>query len=273
MLRVVLAGLAAAACGVACDPAATGTGSASLATTTSYLEAVARDLLGDDLPVLRLAEPGTCPGHFDLRPGQARALRRCRVLLRFDFQQALDQFLAGRADGPTVVAVRLPGGLGLPASYLAACRQVADHLVTLGWLDADRAAARLDAIAARLDRLAGELTRQLAQTGLTGWPVLTSPHQREFCEWLGLRVVGTFRAGDITGIRELEAALEAGRTGTVRAVIANRPEGTRAAEALAARLGVPVVVFDNFPPARDGRVRFDPMLADNVQALRTLARP
>ncbi len=74
-----------------------------IATTTSYLEAAARDLLGDDLSVARLSEPGTCPGPFDIRPSQVQELQRCRALLRFDFQKSLDAKLAGSgANGPRV---------------------------------------------------------------------------------------------------------------------------------------------------------------------------
>lgn len=273
-LAAALLMLSAVGAWVACGPANSTTGAAQLATTTSYLEAVARDLLGEEVSVLRLAEPGTCPGHFDLRPGQAQALRRCRALLRFDFQKALDErFISPEGTGPVLVEVSVSGGLGVPATYLAVCRQVADRLVALGWLDREHAATRLEAIAARLDTLARQLTNQVAQSGLAGLPVLTSAHQREFCEWLGLRVVGSFRAADTTSIRETEAAVRAGRAGAVGGVIANRPEGTRAAEALAERLGVPVVVFDNFPAARNGRISFDQMLAENVRALPALSRP
>lgn len=273
-LAAALLMLSAVGAWVACGPANSTTGAAQLATTTSYLEAVARDLLGEEVSVLRLAEPGTCPGHFDLRPGQAQALRRCRALLRFDFQKALDErFISPEGTGPVLVEVSVSGGLGVPATYLAVCRQVADRLVALGWLDREHAASRLEAIAARLDTLARQLTNQVAQSGLAGLPVLTSAHQREFCEWLGLRVVGSFRAADTTSIRETEAAVRAGRAGAVGGVIANRPEGTRAAEALAERLGVPVVVFDNFPAARNGRISFDQMLAENVRALPVLSRP
>lgn len=258
----------------ACRPPAAAEAEPRLAVTTSYLEAVARDLLGEGLTVWRLAEPGTCPGHFDLRPRQAQALRRCRVLVRFDFQKSLDERLLGTVGpGPVVVEVTLPDGVGVPASYLAACQQTAARLVALGWLDEAQARARLAAIAARLDALAHELTQQVAQAGLAGQPVLAAHHQRAFCQWLGLRVEGTFRAADTAGLRALEAALHTGRTGAVRGVIANRPEGTRAAQALAARLGVPVVVFDNFPARPEDTAAFDRMLADNVRALRALAPP
>lgn len=239
-----------------------------IATTTSYLEAVARDLLGADLQVVRLAEPGTCPGHFDLRPSQVQELRQCRLLLRFDFQQSLDARLAHlSADGPHVVEVAPGGGLSRPDRYLLACRQVADHFVRHGLLTQTSAAVRVETIAQRLTALASDATNQIARAGLCGAAVLASVHQREFCEWLGLDVAATFRGADTASIRDLETALSAGKVIPVRLVIANRPEGRRTADALAARLGTTVVVLDNFPSVQDGGVRFDDLLRGNVAAL------
>jgi hypothetical protein len=66
--------------------------------------------------------------------------------------------------------------------------------------------------------------------------------------------------------RTRNRAIQAAETGGARLVIANRPEGREVADALADRLGGPVVVFDNFPPSgeADG---FDRMLRRNVRAL------
>lgn len=239
-----------------------------LATTTTYLEAVARDLLGTGLQIVRLAEPGTCPGHFDLRPSQVQELRGCRLLLRFDFQRALDARLAHLfTKGPAVIEVAPGGGLARPDRYLNACRQAADQFVQLGWLTPAEAASRVEDIARRLATLASDATNHIAQAGLRGVPVLASGHQREFCEWLGLEVVATFRGADTAGIHDLETALAAGKPAAVRLVIANRPEGRRTADALAARLGCAVVVLDNFPWVHDGGVRFDDLLQGNVAAL------
>jgi len=68
---------------------------AKVAASNSMLECAARDLLGGSETILRLAEPGMCPGHYDIRPGQVAALHGCRVLLRLDFQKSLDRKLAG----------------------------------------------------------------------------------------------------------------------------------------------------------------------------------
>jgi len=239
-----------------------------IATTTSYLEAAARDLLGDNLSVVRLAEPGTCPGHYDIRPSQVAELRQCRALLRFDFQKALDAKLAGaETNQPRGAQVLLPGGMCRPDSYLSACRQIADHLVALDLLARTNADTRLHAIASRLETLSRDATNRLTQAGLAGSPVIASGHQKDFCEWLGLKVVAAFRAPDTASIGEIEEALDAGKLAQIKLVIGNLPEGRRTADALAERLKARVVVFENFPALRNGRVSFDEMLSANVETL------
>lgn len=218
--------------------------------------------------MLRLAEPGTCPGHFDMRPSQVTELRQCRALLRFDFQKSLDAKLAGAdTNQPRVAEISIRRGMGLPESYLAACRQSADHFVALGLLTRPDADARLQAIAGRLDALARDATNRVAQAGLAGSPVIASGHQRDFCEWLGLQVAASFRAADTASVSEIEEAIRAGKLAQIKLVIANLPEGRRTADALGDRLQAKVVVFENFPALKDGRVSFDEMLSANVAAL------
>jgi len=259
---------------VGCQPSGTSDHKLRIATATSYLESAALDVMGAEPDVLRLAEPGTCPGHFDIRPSQAAELRRCRALLRFDFQSSLDRVLA--SDGtntPFVVAVAVHGGLCQPASYLSACRQIADAFVARGQLPETNAHARLQTVAVRLDELAHQTTNLVAEAGLKDMPVIASVHQRDFCEWLGLKVVATFRAADTASVAEIDDAISAGKFAEVKLVIANLPEGRRTADALAERLNARVAVFGNFPALERGRVSFDDLLTGNVDALLKAARP
>lgn len=245
-----------------------------LATATSYLESAALEVLGQDHELLRLAEPGTCPGHFDIRPSQAADLRRCRALLRFDFQSALDRVLESNGThAPYVIAVSTRGGLCKPESYLSACRQIAEALVANGELEPTNAQARLQAATTRLEELSRQITNRVAQAGMRGAPVIASVHQKDFCEWLGLKVVATFRAADTASVAEIDQAISVGKFAGIRLVIANLPEGRRTADALAERLNARVVVFGNFPALARGRVSFDDLLNGNVSALLKAAEP
>ena len=253
-----------------CSPSSDSSQNDRIASTTSYLESAARDVLGEDQVMIRLAEPGTCPGHFDIRPSQAADLRRCRALLRFDFQKSLDAILDGQGTNQAfVVEVVIHNGLCQPKSYLTACRQIANAFVTHGLLSQTNADTRLQVVASRLDTLAQQATNRVALAGLKGTPVIASVHQKEFCEWLGLKVVATFRAADTSSVAEIDDAISAGKFAQVKLLIANLPEGCRTADALADRLHARVAVFGNFPALEHGRVSFDDLLVGNVGALIT----
>ncbi len=277
MIRPLLRMCATAALGLlilpSCRRAAPPADVPRIATTTSDLDAAASDLLGDTLSIVRLAEPGTCPGHFDMRPSQIAALRQCRALFRFDFQKGLDAKFHGADDPLRVTSVSLPRGMGRPDSYLLACRQMADALSALELVSRTEAETRLREIADRLDALSRDATNRVRGAGLRGVAVIASVRQRDFCEWLGLDVVATFSAADAAGIGEIEQAIAAGKLASVKLVIANLPEGRRTADALAERLEAGVIVFENFPLVRNGRVSFDAMLEANVDALARAALP
>jgi zinc transport system substrate-binding protein len=248
-------------------------GTLRLGAANSYLECVAQDVLGTPVNFVRLAEPGTCPGHFDLRPSQVSDLRLCRAILRFDFQKSLDERLIDSStNAPRIIEVSVKGGMCQGASYTNACQQVADSLVSMDLLDRARADEQLRRINERLTVSTAGLKLQVAEADLTNLTVLASAHQKAFCEELGLRVAATFRASDAARMSEVDHVIETVQKEGVKWVIANLPEGRRLADALGERLGAKVVVFGNFPDPRLGADAFDALIAGNVHALLEAAK-
>jgi len=238
----------------------------TVAATNSTLECAAREFVAAGEPVFRLAEPGMCPGHFDVRPSQVATLRRCRVLLRLDFQKSLDAKLAGaQADGLSITEVAVPGGLCVPESYMAICRQTADALMAAGVIDKTTAEQTLIGVDSRVAELADNCGKRAEH--IAGMPVIASVHQEAFCRWVGLNVIATFSGADTAGVRQIDDAVRKGEQAGVRMVIANLPEGRRIADALAARLGAEVVVLGNFPAMDEGQSSFDDLVVSNTDAL------
>jgi ABC-type Zn uptake system ZnuABC Zn-binding protein ZnuA len=234
----------------------------------SWLAACVKDLSGPDTPVMCLAEPGSCPGHAALRPSQGRALRNSTLLLRFDFQQGLDETLSGAVEnGLNIVAVKPAGGMCNPRAYQAGCEQVAQAMQRASLLDPRQARQRIEAISRRMERLLADSRQRIEQAGLAGAAVLVSPHQKDFCQVLGLEVAGTFIGADQVPISAVLDSIRAGREQNVRLVIANRPEGDATARSLAQKLGVKMVVFDNFPDPGRGIPGIDEMVQANVGRL------
>jgi zinc transport system substrate-binding protein len=248
-------------------------GELRLGVANSYLECAAQDVLGTSVNFVRLAEPGTCPGHFDLRPSQVSDLRLCRAILRFDFQKSLDERLIDSStNAPRIIEVSVKGGMCQGASYTNACRQIADSLVSIDLLDRARADEQLPRIHERVAACAAGLKVQMGKAGLTNLTVLASAHQKAFCEELGLRVAATFRASDAARMSEVDQVIETAQKEGIKWVIANLPEGRRLADALGERLGAKVVVFGNFPDPRQGTAAFDALITGNLHALLEAAR-
>jgi ABC-type Zn uptake system ZnuABC Zn-binding protein ZnuA len=159
-----------------------------------------------------------------------------------------------------------------PRSFLEACQQVADALVADGVVTRAQVDQRLAATAQRMTELNTWASQQIAAAGLDKSPVMASRHQEAFCRGLGLDVVATFPAADISVPSEINDAVRQGKQASIEWIIANLPEGRQAADALADRFAAKVVVFANFPDGQ-GPDSFDRLVRDNVSLLVKAAQP
>jgi len=232
---------------------------------TSMIESIVRGLAGDALEVHRLAPPGQCPGHFDMKPADLEAVARSRLLLRHDYQGHLDAKLREVCGGRQIVSLPTTGPQTIPRHYLALCRAVKDALVAAfpglsQELDANfgRLQAKVAAAAQEAQRLA---------VPLRGRVVVVSSFQAEFCEWLGLKVAAQFDLEQEMSPRDLERAIGAGRRAGARAVVCNLQRGEREGKAIAQRLGVPVVVLSNYPLEPRSEDAYRRLLLGNVRRL------
>ncbi len=239
-----------------------------IAVTNSYLACVVEDLCGPEMKVLCLAPPGMCPGHFDISPGQVAQLRQCKMFILFDFQKSLEKSLSRmQSRNLTIVNVTGMPGLCTTGTYLEICNSVRAVLSQCYPDKISRLYERMSAIEQRLKNLNDEIQTKVSDAGLSNATVLSSDHQVQFCEWLGLEPVATFAGSDIETVANINECLKKAEGRDVRFVIANRQEGSALAEALARRIGAEVVVFSNFPEVESDKAGFDELLRANVRAL------
>jgi len=236
--------------------------------STTVLECATRELLGKEsgIPVVSLIPGGSCPGHFDVSPSVAERVRTARLVLVHDYQAALLKQLRGLAPEAQIRSIETRGSVVIPGNYLRLAQHAADAL-------ADACPERRNIILANAAEMAGRAAMRTRETlkrteAWEGQPVVASAMQREFCEWLKLKPVGELaRPEDVTP-GEFEALLRSKPT----AVVGNLQEGTSAAEALASRLGVPLVVLSNFPSAAGFGEGYEALLAENVRRVESACR-
>jgi len=240
----------------------------SIAVTTSYLECAARDLAGNDIAFVRLVPPGMCPGHFDIAPGIVKSLKKSSLVLRFDFQDSLDEKLRSLVgkDFP-IKAIPAPEGLCVPESYRM-CVQELHKEFCIRFPDKegefDQAMNRINQA---LEALEKECRTRIRENNLEAEKVIVSGHQEVFCKWLGLDVAASYSGANATSPRQLLDIIEKGRDSNVRYVIANLQEGSQEGEALAKHLGAKMVTFSNFPSMGKGQESFYDLVRWNLENL------
>lgn len=249
------------------DPtvAAPPTAKPSVVVTTTLIETAVRDLMGASIPVTRLMPPGSCPGHFDLAPGQIKQLSAAALFIRHDFQAGLDAGVAksGLATNRVVSIVSRPA-FTIPGSYVAMCEELADRLVQT-WPD------QADSIDARLDALTRQATNEERRvssrvTRLRGRKVLCARYQRDFCQWLGVETAAVFQIGTDDSAWQLSRAVDMARTGGAQAVIGNLQWGPRHLHSLTEATGLPGIMLSNFPENGEAGAYWR-LLTANVDAM------
>lgn len=239
-----------------------------VAVGNSWIASCLRDLGATSDCVHLIVPPGSCPGHYDLRPSQLALLRASRVTVFFDFQASMAERLRATALTECRLIILAPkGGLCVPDTYRAMAHELASELARGDSTLSASLEKRLRELDANLEDLARALREQVKNSPWASAPVLASVHQKAFCEWLGLRVVATIPAADTATPAQVERILAQARAERVRAVVANRQEGTKAAEAMAASLNVPVVEFSNFPDEATSEPDFAALVRQNVTRL------
>lgn len=239
-----------------------------IAVTTSYLECAARDISGDDMAIARLVPPGLCPGHFDIAPGIIKELRNSTLLLRFDFQNGIDEKV--RAIAPKSLAIQsipAPEGLCIPESYYQIIQKTYEGLCAAfpdkrTIFDENLANAQR-----KIRELEIECERRINESGLKGVKVIASGHQSFFCKWLGLDVTAAYSGSDSVSPSALQSLMDRESNAEVRFVISNLQEGGQMGEAIASRLGVPLVVFSNFPSLSAQERDFYSLIRNNLNNL------
>lgn len=240
----------------------------AIAVSNSWLECCLCDLGGPDLELLRVCPPGTCPGHFDIRPGTVTDLQTCHLMFLFDFQQSMHEKIDAIASKSLdFISIEAPEGLCVPSNYLKGCRAMVAPLAAAYPENRARYHAALDNLRQRLSSLEIEVREQMLSADLKNTKVVASGHQEMFCRWLGLDPVAIYSGSEISSPTQIDALLSKGKSSGVIFVIENQQEGTQAGEALAYQLGVPVVVFSNFPSMASDQKTFEGLVRYNVANL------
>ncbi|MDW8103642.1 MAG: metal ABC transporter substrate-binding protein [Armatimonadota bacterium] len=235
--------------------------------TTSLLASVIQEVGGGRVQVTVLIPPASCPGHFDLRPGDVAAIRRSGVLFAHQFERFVDRVGEAAGKGVRVYRVAVEGNWLVPDTYVRAAEQVAAVLIRIDPAGKAVYQRRLSQLRQRARALDSELRQHLASAGVARTPVVGAQMLEPLLRWMGLNLVATYgRAEDLAPAQWQQVAHTA-RSAGARLVVDNLQSGADTGTQLARELGVQHVVLSNFPGGFANTSSWESCLRENVRRI------
>lgn len=232
--------------------------------STTMLEAAIKEWapINSDVEIMTLIPAGSCPGYFDIRARDLDRLKGIGLFIRHDYQDFLDGRLRGLSKGKIrIFTTKSPESYLIPGRFAALVKETASLASEVYPVNKEKWMGSADRSQDRLLKLHQTILKRVSR--MKGIPVVASEMQKDFCEYLGLKVVGTVaRPEDVTP-QEYRKLLGL----KAKIVIGNLQEGDQAAKSLAEKKGIPAVIFSNFPGVDGYGKTYDELIENNIQKL------
>ena len=240
-------------------------------TGTSHIANIVEDIGSDKVVTRNVIPPGSCPGHYDIKPGDIEALAEGDVFLIHHWQQEYENIkgLISAADNPDLIieVIEVKGNWMAPPCQAEALDKIATVLSEIDPTNStyyqERAERRGQAILAKGD----ELQTELEAAGVNEVRVICSDMQTGFIEWAGFEVVATYgRPEELTPAKVAEIIAQAKAAG-VALVIDNLQSGPEAGKSMAQDIGAVQVTISNFPGGFEQTETWEKAIAKNIDLL------
>jgi len=248
-----------------CAPA--GSSQLKVATTTSLLGTLAKEIGGERVDVVTIIPPAACPGHFDAKPGDVKALADARLFMKHGWEGFADDLVkSANNPGLSVVAIKVEGNWMVPETQAQAIDPVVDALSRADPAGKDFYQERREAYKTRV-LAAGQRLRDKLASRAVGVKVLCSQMQVDFVKWAGFDVVDTFGRPEETTPQKLQELVAKGRASRAALVINNLQSDPDAGKGLAQEIGAVQLNLSNFPGAFEGTETWEKAVERNVDLL------
>jgi ABC-type Zn uptake system ZnuABC Zn-binding protein ZnuA len=239
---------------------------------SSLIANIIQDVAGDKMETRTLIPPGNCPGHYDVKPRDIRALSNSKAFFIHSFQANFPYItdLIEAADNPGLIirAINVTGNWMVPAVQAEAVVKIAQ---ALGEIDPQNAAYYEEKAAERAQAILDkgvEVRNRLLQAGVGEVKVICADKQRGFVKWAGFNVTATYGRPEDLSPADMERLVTGARAAGVALVIDNLQSGaTATSEAMAQDIGAIQVTISNFPGGLENTETWEKAIDRNVELL------
>jgi len=239
---------------------------------SSLIANIIQDVAGDKLETRTLIPPGTCPGHYDVKPSEIVALNNSKALFIHNFQQTYENVTgaieAVENSDLIIVVLNVTGNWMVPSVQAEAVGKIAQ---ALGEINPENAAYYQGKAAARAQDIlekGEDVKERLLEADVEQVKVICAAMQEGFVRWAGFDLVGTFgRPEDLTPAQKAELIDQAREAG-VALVIDNLQSGsTTLGASMEQDIEAITVTISNFPGGLQNTETWEKAIDKNVDLL------
>jgi ABC-type Zn uptake system ZnuABC Zn-binding protein ZnuA len=246
--------------------------SADIMTGSSFITNIIQDVADGKLETRTLIPPGVCPGHYDAKASEIKALANSKALFIHNYQQPY-QNIAGAieaADNPDLIitVLNVTGNWMVPAVQAEAVNKIAQ---ALGEIYPENAAYYEGNASERAQVILSygeEVKDRLQAAGVDGAKVICAAMQEGFVRWAGFNVTATYGRPEELSPADVQQLINQARDAGVALVIDNLQSGSTT---LGASLGQDIeaipVTISNFPGGLENTETWEKAIDKNVDLL------
>lgn len=241
-----------------------------VATGTSLIADIVKNVGGDKVETVNIVPPAACPGHFDLKPGDVQKLAEARLFLRHDWQGKMftkELIESVHNKDLQVVEVAVAGNWMAPPVQKEAVTKIAGILMEKDPSNRAYYEQNADRLVSQIEAKGQETLSRLQAAGAGGVKVLCSEMQQGFLKWAGFDVVATYGRPEELSPQKMQELINKGKQAGVKLVVDNLQSGPDAGKGMAKELGAAKVTISNFPGGLPQTDTWSAALDKNVELL------
>ena len=239
---------------------------------SAFISNIIQDVAGGKLESRPFIPPGMCPGHYDVKPSDIKALANSKAFFVHNYQQNYENVtgLIEAAQNPDLIitVINITGNWMTPPVQAEAVDEIAQ---ALGELDEENAAHYQEKAAERVQAIlakGGEVRDRLLEAGVEEAKVVCAEMQAGFVRWAGFDIVATYGRPEDLSVAEVEQLVVEAKEAGVALVIDNLQSGATATSKIMAQdIGAIHVTISNFPGGFDNTEIWEKALDKNVDLL------
>jgi zinc transport system substrate-binding protein len=239
---------------------------------TSLISNIVQDVAEDRLEARTLIPPGTCPGHYDVKPSDIEALANSKALFIHNYQQNYENITglieAAENPGLNITVINITGNWMTPPVQAEAVDKIAQ---ALGEIDPENAAyyeGKADERAQAILAYGEDVKERLRGTGVEEVKVICAEMQAGFIGWAGFNITATYGRPEELSPADVEQLVIDAKEAGVALVIDNLQSGATATSGTMAQdIGAIQVTISNFPGGLENTETWEKAIDKNVDLL------